>query len=105
MHNVGDQRPTALIVVNDRLSSSVYSAIHDAGLLIPQDISVLSFDNTLLASYMVPPLTTVDGMAQQRGELAAQLAIERISDPKRPFQHLQTPARLILRASTDRASS
>lgn len=99
-HSPGAQRPTALVVVNDFLANGVYKALHEAQLVIPRDMSVASFDNTPLAAYMTPALTTVDGETRRRGELAASLAIERIADPRRPFQHLETSARLIIRAST-----
>lgn len=97
---VGDERPTALVVVNDLLTHSVYRALQVAHIVIPQDISVISFDNTPISAYMTPPLTTVDGEFRRQGELAASLAIERIADPKRPFQHLETRVQLIVRAST-----
>jgi LacI family transcriptional regulator len=99
------QCPTALVVSNDWLTQSVYKALHEAQLVVPQDMSVVSFDNTPLATYMVPSLTSVNGETIRRGELAARLAIEHIADPKRPSQHLETHAQLIVRASTGPASS
>ena len=104
-HSTGSQRPTALVVVNDLFAISVYRALYVAQLAIPQDMSVISFDNVPIAAYMTPPLTTVDGETTRKGELAARLAIERIADPNRPFQHLETRAQLIIRASTGPASS
>jgi len=52
-------RPTALICFNDRLSLGAYQALADAGLDVPADVSVVSFDDDLIASWVRPQLTTV----------------------------------------------
>ncbi len=53
-------RPTAVFTGNDYLAPSVYAAIHEHGLRIPEDISVVGFDNLSLSRYLVPSLTTVE---------------------------------------------
>ncbi|GAA0977513.1 hypothetical protein GCM10009555_038800 [Acrocarpospora macrocephala] len=52
-------RPRALICLNDRLAFGAYQALDDAGLSVPADVSVVSFDDHPLASWMRPKLTTV----------------------------------------------
>ncbi|NUS00408.1 MAG: LacI family DNA-binding transcriptional regulator, partial [Kribbellaceae bacterium] len=52
-------RPRALVCFNDRLALGVYQAIEDAGLSIPADISVISFDDHPIASWIRPKLTTI----------------------------------------------
>ncbi len=100
-----DERPTALVVVNDFIAISVYAALAAAGVHIPRDMSVVSFDNTSQATYFWPPLTSVDGQAMTRGTLAARLLLERIAQPDAPIQHLHTQAQLVVRASTGTACS
>ncbi len=99
------ERPTALVVVNDFVATSVCAALAAAGLHIPDDISIVSFDNTAQATYCWPPLTSVDGQSFQRGALVARLLIERLANPDAPIQHLHTQARLVVRASTGQACS
>jgi len=52
-------RPSALICFNDRLALGAYQALADAGLEVPADVSVVSFDDDLIASWVKPQLTTV----------------------------------------------
>jgi LacI family transcriptional regulator len=51
--------PSALICFNDRLALGAYQALHDAGLKVPRDVSVVSFDDDAIASWTRPSLTTI----------------------------------------------
>ena len=51
-------RPTAFFATMDILAIGIYSGISESGLRIPEDISVVSFDNIFMAQYMLPSLTT-----------------------------------------------
>lgn len=96
----GGERPTALIVVNDLLALGALAALHDAGLPVPGQVSVAAFDNTRLARYSVPPLTSVDPQARLLGEHVARLAFDRLLAPDSPSIHAETSPRLIVRGST-----
>ena len=77
--DAGD-RPTALVVVNDLLAAAVIAALHDAGVRVPEHISVAGFDNTLHARYtVVPRLTSVDYDAHNLGTVAARMLLERLA--------------------------
>ena len=65
----GDRLPTALLTSNDLTAIGAMGAIHEAGLRIPEDISVVGFDGIELSAYTQPALTT---LAVSRGELAAE---------------------------------
>lgn len=54
-----DERPTAVIGINDYTASGIIRAMHQANLRVPEDISLIAFDNTFLANAMTPPLTAV----------------------------------------------
>jgi len=101
----GATHPSALVVVNDLLASAVLSALFAEGVAVPADMSVVSFDNTPLAAYMIPPLTSVDCEARSMGARAARLTIERLDAPQPLPVHLETRARLIARQSSGPAPS
>jgi LacI family transcriptional regulator len=66
---------TALLCMNDRIAFGAYQAILEAGLSIPKDISIVSFDNDELAVYLRPGLTTVALPHEQMGKLAVELLL------------------------------
>ena len=94
------ERPTALVVVNDALASATLAALHAAGMVVPAHMSVVSFDNTQLAEFAIPPLTTVDCEAVHMGEEAARITIARLADSELPHNYVSMPARLVIRGST-----
>jgi len=51
--------PTAIFCFNDRMAMGAYDAVHSRGLRVPEDVSVVGFDDEELAAYLSPPLTTV----------------------------------------------
>lgn len=55
-----ENRPTAIFVCNDTMAIGAYKAIGECGLRIPEDISIIGFDNTQISQYMFPPLTTIN---------------------------------------------
>jgi LacI family transcriptional regulator len=95
-----DPRPTALLVINDWLSIGALRAAAEKGLRVPQDLSIASFDDTEMAAYLFPPLTSVRSAGQEIGKQAAKLAIERIQDPTCPLRRIQIEAQVVYRDST-----
>jgi LacI family transcriptional regulator len=100
--------PTAIFASNDVSALGVMEAVRDLGLRIPEDISIVGFDDIPQASQVNPPLTTVRQPLEQMGHKAAQMLLEYIADPEMPTQRIELPTELIVRASTrqlkDRAS-
>jgi LacI family transcriptional regulator len=72
-------RPSALICFNDRLALGAYQALADAGLEVPADISVISFDDDVFASWIRPQLTTVALPHYELGRAAVRLLLDQIS--------------------------
>jgi LacI family transcriptional regulator len=70
-------RPTALICLNDRVAFGAYQAIGEAGLAIPQDLSVVSFDDSDLASWLRPALTSIAIPHFDMGRRAVELLLDR----------------------------
>lgn len=71
-------RPEVLVTANDNMAVGAYRAIHKLGLSIPGDIALASFNDISVARYMTPPLTTVRLPAEEIGETAVDLLLERL---------------------------
>jgi DNA-binding LacI/PurR family transcriptional regulator len=63
--------PTAIVAMSDIIAIGVIKAAMAAGLRVPQDLSVVGFDNITLASLIQPALTTVAQPSREKGEIAA----------------------------------
>lgn len=95
-----DVKFTAVFCSNDEMAFGAISAVRKHGLRVPEDVSVVGFDDIRLARYFDPPLTTV---AQPMGEIgmeAARLLLEILSGRNPPPQKRVFPAHLVVRAST-----
>ena len=69
-------RPTAVFAANDRMAIGAMYAIHEAGLRVPGDISIIGLDDIEVAAYQIPPLTTVRQSFADLGTYAVQLLLE-----------------------------
>ena len=69
------RRPTAVICMNDRLALGAYQALAEAGLSIPRDVSVVSFDDDAIAAWLRPGLSTVALPHAQMGRSAVELVL------------------------------
>ena len=95
-----DARPTAVIASDDVMAVSVMQAIRDEGLSIPDDISVIGFNDSVLASKVTPPLTTLRISMYDMGKAAIEMLEEKFREKtSAPEKKLFTPE-LIIRQST-----
>jgi DNA-binding LacI/PurR family transcriptional regulator len=76
-----DARPTALVCYNDMMAIEAISAIRQAGLRVPEDISITGFDNIIFSAYTQPPLTTFDQPKRFIGEEAGRLLLTLLKTP------------------------
>lgn len=76
--------PDALVTANDNMAVGAYRAIHEMGLSIPDDIAVASFNDISVAQFLNPPLTTVHLAAEEIGEGAVELLLERVGGRELP---------------------
>jgi len=91
-------RATALFVANDEMAIGVLQALHDAGRRVPDDISVVGFDDMPEAAYLLPPLTTMRQDFAEVGQRVIDLLSDQFSgDPHE--QQLVAPE-LVVRRST-----
>ena len=91
-------RPGALVCGNDNMAVGAYRAIHEMGLKIPADISVVSFNDISVAQFMNPPLSTMHLPSEEIGETAVDLLVERIQGRTTPKRTVLAP-RMIWRGS------
>lgn len=75
-------RPTAVLVASDPMAVGVYKAINEANLRIPEDISVVSFDDIEMAEFMTPALSSIQMNAKEMGHLAVRMAKERMLEDR-----------------------
>jgi LacI family transcriptional regulator len=94
------QPPTAIVAVNDMLALGVLRAAGDCGLRVPQDLSLVGFDDIHIAQFLVPRLTTASKDAVRLGREAVRLMLQRLADPTQKPQSVRVPARFVLREST-----
>jgi LacI family transcriptional regulator len=92
-------RPTAVFACNDLMAVGAISTACAAGLRVPQDVSIIGFDDIGLAAVANPPLTTVAQPKNAIGTLAADLLVERIRNPQAPCRQLLLPTELVIRQS------
>jgi len=81
--------PSAVFAFNDTIAFGAISAIWDKGLRIPEDISVVGYDNTILSEHIYPRLTTVDGRMKDMGVLAAKMLIDAIEEKENADGHVE----------------
>lgn len=75
-----EKKPTAVFVCNDTMAIGAYRAIEEWGLKIPEDISVIGFDNSHISQYMSPPLTSVNVSLPEIAKCSIDLLVESINN-------------------------
>jgi DNA-binding LacI/PurR family transcriptional regulator len=96
------QRPgpvTAIFAGDDAAARGAYKAVKDSGLSIPEDISIVGFNDTSEASALHPPLTSVRVFPEQVGKQLAELLLKRIARPDLPPRPITLPTQLVRRES------
>ena len=97
---------TALFAFNDIAAFGAIRALHEAGLRVPDDVSVIGFDDVLSAPFHIPSLTTIRQPLREMGKTGAECLINRINHPKAPYaQQVIMQPELMVRESTAVASS
>ena len=98
----GASRPTGLLAMSDMAAIGVMNAAQTAGMRVPDDLSVVGFDDLPLSAWTNPPLTTVRQPIVDKGRLAARMLIERMNG-KSVGSPAPLSTTLIVRASTSEA--
>ncbi|MCI0403056.1 MAG: LacI family transcriptional regulator [Acidobacteria bacterium] len=101
-----NERFTALFTFNDISAIGAIRALREAGLRIPEDVSVVGFDDIQSAAFQNPGLTTVRQPLRKMGEIAAETVIQRVTASRRSYPKLITvDPELVIRESTGPATA
>lgn len=92
-------RPTAVFVASDMMAVGALTALREAGLRVPDDIAIVSFDDMPMAAMVEPPLTTVRQPVERLGTTAVEMLIGLLDGTITQPQHIVLPVQLTLRAS------
>lgn len=93
-------RPTAVLTSNDLTAIGAMGAIHRAGLRVPDDISVVGFDDIELSQFTQPPLTTIRLSRDEVGRKAFEALFLAVEGTRHPGHEIKVSTRLVLREST-----
>ena len=102
MNNIlkNDELPTAILGAYDDIAIGAIKAIHDKGLKVPDDISVIGIDNVRVASYYSPEMTTIAGPVEEMGKIAVKLLFKKVKDEQyKVIQNVMLSPMLIERKS------
>ncbi|MEV4539090.1 substrate-binding domain-containing protein [Asanoa sp. NPDC049518] len=94
------ERPTAVFAGNDETAAGVIEAARIRGLRVPDDLSVVGFDDTEVARFSSPPLTTVRQPLREMGGVALRTALRLAAGEKLDSHHVELATELIIRDST-----
>ncbi len=97
-----DDPPSAVFVCNDLMAIGALRAAHESGVRVPDEISVVGFDDIELSAYTSPPLTTVAQPKERIGALAVDMLLERVGGRRRDARKVVLQPELRVRASTGR---
>lgn len=92
--------PTVIFASNDVMAMAAMDAVREKGLRVPEDISILGFDDIPQASLVRPALTTVRQPLEQMGRVATQMLMEILKHPDNKPKRIELPTELITRDST-----
>ncbi|HEX9373855.1 MAG TPA: LacI family DNA-binding transcriptional regulator [Roseiflexaceae bacterium] len=98
-------RPTAIFAANDKTALGVMDVAQELGLRIPQDLSLVGFDNLPEAAQVHPQLTTVDQSIQEMGYLATKMLVSMLQGEELGSPLCKVPTRLIIRESCQAVGS
>jgi DNA-binding LacI/PurR family transcriptional regulator len=93
-------RPTAIFAANNLLAEQAWHVLRRRGLRLPEDVSLVGFDDVPWMEMVSPGITVVAQPTEQLGRRAAELLLRRLADPAREPRVEQLQPRLVVRGST-----
>jgi len=97
-----DVPPTAIVTHDDMVAYEVIGYLEDLQIRVPEEISIIGFNNHAISKHLKPPLSTVDISIYELGLHAAELVLEKITDESVPPKQVVVSSRLIERGSCRR---
>ena len=99
------ERPTAVFAATDEVAAGIVEAARTRGLRVPEDLSVVGFDDTEIAALLSPPLTTVRQPLREMGRLALRTAVRLAAGEELDAHHVELATELVIRSSTARPTA
>ncbi|WP_413477718.1 HTH-type transcriptional repressor PurR [Vibrio hibernica] len=94
-----DKKPSAVFCFNDIMALGLMSRLQEKGMKIPEDISIIGYDNIDLSAYFSPPLTTIHQPKRRVGKTAVEILLERIKDKDHAKQVFEMFPELVERST------
>ncbi|MBB1079164.1 LacI family DNA-binding transcriptional regulator [Limosilactobacillus sp. STM2_1] len=94
------QNPQVVLVASDQLAVGAYRAINQYGKSIPKDLQIISYNDSSIAAYLVPSLSSITPHSLTMGKIAVQRLIHRLQSPKELPVHINLPAGITWRESS-----
>jgi len=99
------QRFTALVAFNDISAMGAIRTLKDFNLCVPEDVSVIGFDDIKAAAFTLPRLTTINQPLEEIGRIATQSLLNRLHNTVSPRDEIVVEPKLVVRESTGPARS
>ena len=93
------RRFDGLVTANPQTALGVMRYLYEQGVRIPQDMSIIAYEDNALCGYATPALTAVNIQKERMGEEAADLLLRRLADPAMPIQLVTVPSHMVERSS------
>lgn len=100
--NEDKEIPTAFFVSSDTIATGVLKALYDNKIRVPEDVSIIGFNDLIAAQYTIPPLTTVRVNIENLANAAVELVLEKISKKRAYSKKIIVPSELMKRESTSK---
>ena len=92
-------RPDGVVTAHEAIALGALRYFHQQGIRVPEDVSVTSYETSVLGGYSIPPLTSVNIKKEEMGAIAARMLMKRIDDPEAPLQKQIIDPELVVRGS------
>jgi len=100
-----EPRPTAILALSYTLLLGVIKAVRDSELSIPDDISIIAFDDNISMDYMTTPITRISQPVEEMGKLATKILLDSIESKKRSITKLELTTNMIIRDSVSKVGN
>lgn len=94
-----DERPTAIFALSNTITLGAVKAVREAGLRIPEDVSILGFDNNMYMDYMTPAISRISQPTEEMGKIGFKILFDCIKSGTRCKTKIELAPTLILRES------